>query len=232
MFVSHVRSGSIIAELIPQHFLAIGGGLIAAAGVAVAGMHYSMVVEDFVKRWAGRIGPYLRSGGRDPEASKSDLNDFHGTLAAIANDPNGSAKLEAAYYEDGTRQIRAAFHFTSQEARRGQEQIENHKRELDKSDDADYKRVLMTFVRSDIRESETGKRSGELVKIEKISQKPLPLVYASGLAEERIKYEIRDSESVYKKGFDVDVNVETRNGKPIAYRVTNLHRVIDLPDDS
>jgi hypothetical protein len=26
--------------------------------------------------------------------------------------------------------------------------------------------------------------------------------------------------------------VETRGGKPIAYRVTHIHNVIDLPDDS
>jgi hypothetical protein len=60
----------------------------------------------------------------------------------------------------------------------------------------------------------------------------LPLVYASDLAEQRIKHEIAEAENnVFKKGFIVDVNVQTKGGRPVAYRVTNLHQVIDLPDD-
>lgn len=71
------------------------------------------------------------------------------------------------------------------------------------------------------------------VIIESISETDLPLIYASDLAEQRIKHEIRVAdENVFKKGFVVDVNVETRNGNPIAYRVTNVHQVIDLPDDN
>jgi hypothetical protein len=38
-------------------------------------------------------------------------------------------------------------------------------------------------------------------------------------------------DNVYKKGFVVDVNVQLVNGKPAAYRVTNVHQVIDLPSD-
>jgi predicted nucleic acid-binding Zn ribbon protein len=50
-------------------------------------------------------------------------------------------------------------------------------------------------------------------------------------AEERIRHEIADAdENVYKKGFDVDVNVEVRGGRPIAYRVVAVHSVIDLSD--
>jgi hypothetical protein len=76
-----------------------------------------------------------------------------------------------------------------------------------------------------------GKRSGEPVQIEDISEKELPLIYASDLAEQRIKHEILEVEdNVFKKGFVVDVNVETRGGRPVAYRATNLHQVIDLPD--
>ena len=69
------------------------------------------------------------------------------------------------------------------------------------------------------------------MSIEKISEKEFPLIYASSLAEQKIKHEIRDAdENVFKKGFVVDVNVELRAGRPVAYRVTNLHQVIDLPE--
>ena len=90
----------------------------------------------------------------------------------------------------------------------------------------------MVFKRTNVAHATTGKRSGELVEIETLPNKALPIVYASALAEERIRHEIADAdENVYKKAFDVDVNVEIRAGKPVAYRLVSVHDVIDLPDD-
>ena len=38
-------------------------------------------------------------------------------------------------------------------------------------------------------------------------------------------------ENIYHKGFVVDVNLQTRGGKPVAYAITHVHQVIDLPQD-
>jgi len=219
IYVAEVKEGSIVAYLLD------------GIGKLIEGMEGILTLEDFVKRYGGRLGRYVTKGGREPTATKNDLRDFHNALAAIANDPKGSLTLEAAYFEEGERKVKAAFKFNTQQARQAEREIENHKQEIEGASSADHERVLMTFVRSDIRTTEPGRRSGELVMIEALGPKPRPLIYASALAEERIKFEIRDDESVYKKGFVVDVNVETKNGNPIAYRVTNLHQVIDLPDD-
>jgi len=79
--------------------------------------------------------------------------------------------------------------------------------------------------------SMSGKPSGERIVIEDISDKPLALIYASEMAEDRIKHEIREAdENVFKKGFVVDVNVRSIGGRPVAYAVTNVHQVIDLPN--
>ncbi|WP_206742014.1 hypothetical protein [Erythrobacter longus] len=103
---------------------------------------------------------------------------------------------------------------------------------MNQTEDADHKRVLMVFTRTNVSHAQTGKRSGELVEIETLNSRPLPIVYASRLAEERIRHEIADGDdNVYKKAFDVDVNVEMRAGKPIAYRLVAVHDVIDLPDE-
>lgn len=89
----------------------------------------------------------------------------------------------------------------------------------------------MRFTRSDIGTVNVGKPSGERVKIEEISDRPLALVYGSQLAEERIKHEIREAdENVFKKGFIVDVNVKSTGGRPVAYAITNVHQVIELPE--
>jgi len=227
LFVRDVRDGCIEADLIPwvMGALAVGGGAIGLAAAA-------NTLHEFVERYGSRISKYLTPGGRAEDATKSELKHFSEQVAAIAN--THGAKLEIAAIEviDGEKQTRAAFKFDTSQAREIEKQVAEHQRELDRSTNADHERVIMTFTRSDIRMSASGKRSGELVRISAISERSLPLVYASKIAEQEIKHEISEAEdNVYKKGFVVDVNVELRGDKPLAYRITNLHQVIDLPDE-
>lgn len=224
MFVREVRQGCIVAELIPV-LGAIGGGLIG--GIAAAN-----TLHEFVERYGGRLRAYLKPKGRLPEVTKAELADFSQQVAAIASNPNSNLEVAAIEVENGEQTVRAAFKFKTGEAREIQNHVEDHKRELDRKDRTDHERVLMVFTRSDIHMSPVGKRSGEQVHIAAISDKPRPLIYASDLAERSIKHEITEAEdNVFRKGFVVDVNVELRGGKPVAYSVTNLHQVIDLPDD-
>jgi len=171
--------------------------------------------------------PFKR-GGRDPKVSKGDLNDFHKTVRAVAHDPN--ATLSLAVFEEGEQRV--AFQFNTTQAREAEHNILEHRHELERTTAADHQKVLMVFTKTGVAHAKTGKRSGEMVQIEAIHPRPLPIVYASTLAEERIRHEIAEAdENVYKKAFDVDVNVEMRGGKPIAYRLVSVHDVIDLPDD-
>jgi hypothetical protein len=90
----------------------------------------------------------------------------------------------------------------------------------------------MVFWQSNKRNPQTGKPTGEQVTIESISKKPLAVKYDSELAKDRIKYETtEDEKNLYKKGFFVDGRVERFNGKPVAYRISSVRQVIDLPDD-
>lgn len=220
VFVKEIRPGSIEADFLPY------------VGAVVAMMEYAVVVEEFVRTYGERLARYFNLGGRDEHASKSDLKDFMGAVSAVARDPDASSTLSAAVFEDGKKKIRAAVQFNTPQARKAVDEIEQHRRELEHGASADHERKLMVFVQSNIKDTEIGKRTGEWVLIEEVNERPLPLIYASELAEERIKYEIREAEdNLYKKGFVVDVNVQLRGGRPIAYRVVNLHQVIDLPDD-
>jgi hypothetical protein len=65
---------------------------------------------------------------------------------------------------------------------------------IDASETADHRRVLMVFTQSNIKDATMGKRTGERVKIEELSTRDLPLVYASDLAEHRIKHEVREAD--------------------------------------
>ena len=222
-FVREVRAGSIEAELIPWALQ----GLSAVVNV----IEQVEIVVKFVQNYGGALSPYL-GGSKSPEVTRSDLKDFMGAVSAIANDPNGHATLRAVAFEDGKKKIKAAISFDTSEARQAQRQIEDQQVMIEAKESADHQRVLMVFTQSNIKDATMGKRTGERVKVEEISPRDLPLIYASDLAEQRIKHEVREADdNVYKKGFVVDVNVQLVNGKPAAYRITNVHQVIDLPSD-
>lgn len=219
VYVREVRAGCIEADLIPL-----------ALATLIDQMDKAIIVEEFVRRYASRLSAYF-NGGRAPDVTRSDLKDFMGGIAPIANDPDAKATLQAAVFEDGDRKVKVALQFSTPEARTAQKEIEAHRVALEAVSRADHERKLMYFTRSDVGDATIGKPSGERVRIDELHPKPLALTYASELAEEKIKHYIREAdENVYKKGFVVDVNVQTKNGRPTAYSVKHVHDVIDLPD--
>ncbi|PTW63441.1 hypothetical protein C8N35_1011494 [Breoghania corrubedonensis] len=224
IYVKEIRKGSYEADLIPL--------VAAAAAPLVSSMDQLLIAEQFVRTWGARIKA-LASGKFDGwEPTKGELATLANATKAIATDPNASSTLSAVRYRDGRRDVEASFVFSTPDAVRAQASIDAAYRALEATDHSEYRRVLMVFTRSDIGSARVGRRSADRVKIEELSPKPLAVMYASDLAKDRIKHEIRESDdNIYKKGFVVDVNVRTLNGKPSVYAVTNVHEIIELPDD-
>jgi hypothetical protein len=222
IYVKEVRSGSIIADLIP----------LVAPALPIIASHAEQIWQavEFVDKWADRIKKL--SQGIVPEGfGRSDLKIFSDATAAIARDPDASATLEAATFEDGKRQVRAAFKFQTKEAKSVTQTIDAEYERIESQTNDTALRVLMVFTRSDINDAPTDKRSGERVLIGEICDRELPLIYASELSEQRIKHEVREADdNIFKKGFVVDVLVLKKGERPIAYKVTHVHDVIDLPD--
>lgn len=220
IFVREVRPGSIIADLLPSVASLIGL------------MDQTMIVEQFIRLYGNRLAPYFQQGGRLEDTSRTELTEFMGQMAAVARSKNGKGEIRAVAYEDGKRDVRAAVVFNATQAATATKEIEKHRQELTNESSADHERVLMVFKRSDVGDTELGVRSGEQVIIEELSDKRLPLIYGAALAEERIKDQMRRTEeNIYYKGFVVDVKVTTKAGRPVAYSVTHVHQIIDLPDD-
>lgn len=227
IYVTEVREGSIVADLIPWAML--------AWEQVPEHMRRADVVISFIRKYGAELGKYLKGEGRDDRATASDLTDYMRQVAAIASDANGSAAIEVVTEtaDGGRKSTRAAIKFNSRQARRAVEQIERHQRALEKTISATHQRVLMVFSQANTKDTPLGKRTGERVVIEEISPKDIALIYASSLAEERIKHEIREADdNLFRKGFVVDVNVRQHSGKPALYQVTDVHEVIDLPDEA
>lgn len=229
-FIKEVRAGCIEADLVAW---------VAPAVTTLAGMgpidliDKGQILTQFVQSLGFRIGHYFKRGGRDPSATKSDLTDFHKAVAAIARDPNASGVIESAVFEDGERQVRSAFRFRSDEAEMALHQIDLHRKELEAKSDANQERVLLRFVRPSVEAGKPGKKGGQRGIIESIAKRALPVLYVSELAEQRMRHELMQLDgNVFRSLFDVSVNVEFgSSGRPVAYRVTDLHEVLDSDDD-
>jgi hypothetical protein len=219
VFVKEVRKGSmeavmIIASLYPQ---------------IVTVMDQLLIGTDFVKRVGSAITAFSRPGGRLPNATKGELSDIVDTLMSTANDPDGRASLKSVKYTKDGERVDFAVQFNTAEAKQAVFEIEGQFREIAKVTDFDYENKLLTFYQSNRKEA--GK-TGEKGIIEDISAKPLAVVYASDLARERIKSEMLSGDrNIYKLGFFVDVNVATKGGQPVAYRIKEVRDVIDFPDE-
>lgn len=223
LFVREVRQSSILAILIPW---------LPTLAVIADDMGRVLVVEQFVKLYGRRLGLFAHPKPDVPADTKlNELKDFSEQVAAIANNPGSTLEIAAIEVTDGEHITKAAFKFDTSQARTIRDQVGIARQRIEQRGGETSERVLMVFTRTDIGTPALGQNTVERVKIEFLSDKSLPLVYASDLAEERIKYEITEArDNVYKKGFMVDVIVETRNGKPVAYKVAHVHQVIDLED--
>jgi hypothetical protein len=228
-FVKEVRAGCVEADLIAV----VGPVLVGTAlpGIIDA-IDKAQILQKFVQDLSSRIGKYFTPGGRDERASRSDLSDYHKTIGAIVGDPNASARIESAEYVDDQRKISSIFRFTAENARSAQKQIADHRAEMDGTTASDHSRVLLQFVRPSVETGKPGRKSGERGIIAKIHHRALPIVYASDMAEQRIRSEFLEEGNVFKRLFDVDVNVELNSsGKPKAFRIVHVHAVVDDVDE-
>ncbi len=218
VFVKEVRKGSIEAELIPLAYNTI-----------ITVMDHHQIATNFVKSLAGRFNVFRSSGGRLENGTKTELTEIVDTIAAVANDPDGRATISAVKYKKTGKTTEFLLEFDSREATAAKKEIEAQYKEIEQVTDFNHENKLLTFFQSNRKETD---KAGDKGIIEDISARPLAVVYASDLAKERIKSEmISGDRNIYKLGFFVDVNVQTKAGRPVAYRIKSVNEVIDLPDD-
>jgi hypothetical protein len=228
-FVKEVRAGCIEADLIAVVAPVLASG--ALPGI-IDTIDNGQILQKFVADLSGRLSKYFVPGGRDVTATRTDLSDFHKVVGTIAADPEANGLLEVAEFVDGERKVRSRFKFKAVEAREAQKQLADHRAELDGTTASDHSRVLLQFVRPSVETGKPGRKTGERGIIAKIYPRALPILYASDMAEQRIRSEFLEEGNVFKRLFDVDVNVEMNaSGKPKAFRIVHIHAVVDDIDD-
>lgn len=217
-YVKEVRKGSIEAELIPLAYNTI-----------ITVMDHHQIATKFVKELSRKIGIIREKNSRLEGATKTELTELARIAAAVANDPDGKATISAVNYRKTPKTVEYSMEFDTIDAKQSLETIDAQFSDLTKATDFDHKNKLLTFFQSNRKESD---KSGEKGIIEDLDERPLSIVYASDLAKERIKSEMLDGDkNIYKLGFFVDVNVQMKAGRPVAYRIKSVNDVIEIPDD-
>lgn len=224
MFVREVRYGCIEADII--------------TGLAVAvssTMDQTLILEDFVRRWGTRFRSLMHVDAGSAVATPStspELKDWADAAKSIATDPVASHRLQSATFKDGARKVTASFVFTAPEARTALANIESRQALLARPQVNLEERVLMRFTRTDVHDAKVDKKSGERVFISDLSERDMPVMFASEMVEQEIRAIIREAdENVYKRGFVVDVAVQSSGERVVAYSVVRLHSVIEIADD-
>ena len=94
--------------------------------------------------------------------------------------------------------------------------------------EADYKKVLMNLYQINTDSPKASGRTSHKVVISSISEKPLPVYFASNMDQDKIRNILNDpKQNPFKLGFVVDVNVENNSDKlPGFYRVLNVIEII------
>lgn len=209
-YVQEVRKGSLVIEILP--FLQ----------PIIERMDQFLIVKDFAVHWQTALSVYL-DGVVNPKASKSEMKDFLDTVKVVAKDRRASQRLSIAAYEDGKRKVRTVFKFETPEARKAQAALENQIDRLNAVSTHLHRKVVMHYRRMDSGPASIGKGSGERVVVEQLSARPMPVIYQSEIAQERIKDLLTHHEYPWQLNFIVDVFVVTKGGLPSSYAVTNFY---------
>ena len=233
LYVTEVRSGSVIAELASA--AKVMGAFLPLIDVQSAFCNY---VTFF-----GETVDYFRALAKKPDvkaedirATKAAAQAMSDIMAVAANNPGGSFKLAAKVAAEDADGSKIALQVTissdeAAEAQRGALIAQK----LPTTGGTPITR-MSCFISSEraLDSPKSGGRTDDKALINSISPKPLPVHFASQLDQARINDMKADpNQNPFKSAFRVDVNVETdRNRTPKFYRVLHIHEVIADEDDA
>src|SRR3546814_16068088 len=105
-----------------------------------------LIVGGFGALFSARVRKLI-SGQFIDTSNKGDVAEVGKTLRAISKDNTGDMTVESVELEQGLWKRRTLLKFGASEARKAEATLEEQKRELEKNENEDHSRILMTFER-------------------------------------------------------------------------------------
>lgn len=218
LLVVDVRRGSIVLELLP------------ALAPLVSTVEFANAAIQFVQHISTAFNILREFGGRLSDPTTQQLKNMNDMVQTIVKDTDGSLHV-GVKHSDGRVIQEILIRRDSARLISENSQAQRKEIELEKLGAVAYPRVLMRLHQTSVEDLKVGKKASEKGIVESIDATPRHLIYVSDLAGQRIKDVILEPDgNPYQKGFVVDLDVETVSGRPRAYRILQVHEVIDLED--
>ncbi len=186
-------------------------------------MNIVMEFSAYIKRV---LGYFMNGDGTKPELSVQECKCFKDVLTVTAGDNKGLTSIGAICRNNkGIIYNNCTFNFIQSNSSQNQLEREiDAKKSVTNSEDVHH-RVLMRIyqVRSDA-ETNVGNKA---IIDDIYPKKKLSVLFDSDELKESILF---SDANPTRNAFQVDVKVQTIDGKPRAYKVTALHDVVDLDD--
>lgn len=211
LYVSKIVEGSIDIHLVE----------IATASLLPFVENTNLII-DFAKHIKSIYDYYVRGIGGKPDLSAQELKGVHDMVSVPANDRGGKMTVQVIHGDVG-QVVYNGCSFNAIEGNGIQNQSAKYLDSMKfvSADGEVHNRQLMTIYQV----QKGGSKSGNKGIIDSISEKRLGLVFDTDDLRDEI---LRSDDNPMKKGYIVDVVVLTASGKPAAYKILNLHDVIDL----
>jgi hypothetical protein len=240
LYVTRLETGSIVAEIAPYAVL---------LGTVITTMDSGMIVSDFSRRlWTG-IRAFSNPGGLSGHTttllpSVEDAEDIRAFVRPLTGKNGAALGIRHAKFErrDGPRKTVVEYSFDENELNRAAVNIDRalssgFPLEIDEDQDnltepqgTIRKEVMLFFEQASRRPGKESGRTGDRAIVPDVSDKSLPVYFRKSFQDLKDQMVRGDVNPLTNFAFVVDVHVQIVDGKPKAYVVTDVHKVIPLSD--
>lgn len=211
LYVKEVRSGSIITELVA-----------AAAPYTIPFAEHSGTILEYAKHLKGWIEWLTGRNGQPPaEIDKTTLQNIHSIVEPIAKDNGSQLNIGAINI---TGEVTLNLTVSSLDANAIQNSVRRHIEAMKEPATGIHEQVVMYWAQA---RNQTDNKSGDKARIESIHKGDVKVRFANDKLKETM---LHATPFPFSRSFVVDVAVETREGRPVLYKVLELHETIDNDD--
>lgn len=219
LYVTKIESKCIDAEL---------AGSIASVLPLVTMIDYGMAIDGFIGRVKWLCDFFGRFNGDVSTEETPSINEGQDLGKLVRAAKNGDLKFQRRLKHGDEILIETELLYTAQEVEKIEAGASDFVAKMTDTDSDNHHMVSMYLHKLDSQHHENTARSPDRGVIECITMKPLPVHWVSKMDSVRVK---NDQKNPFKLIYTVDVNVQTKRGLPIAYRVLNVHSIDEDPTE-
>lgn len=195
----------------------------AVTALALPFLENMNIIMEFAGHLKDVLQYYAKGKGEKPSVSIKQFDNLRDVFAITAGDVHGNLDIGAVRIGTTAPAFKnCTFNFN--ESNTAQNQITRDKKENETQEDTErvHERQLMTIFQM---RGYTRKDTGNKAKIDALFPRPLPLLFDSDELKRSI---LGHEENPTQQAYQVDVVLQTINGKPAAYKVVALHDIFPL----